>query len=114
MARFRAIVRSQDDDGAAPRVEAAGALPGSQEGVLGDVLGQARIAHDPHRDPEDPPLEALDERRGRVGITRGQAVEQRIVGNHPHGRVTARTAYGIAAIALRERRPVQSLGSRRP
>lgn len=50
----------------APDVVGAGRLPGPQEGLLTDILGEPAIAGDRDRQAEDPALEAADEgHRGR-------------------------------------------------
>jgi hypothetical protein len=58
--------------------------PRPHEGLLGDVLGGAWVPDDRHRQAEHATLEPLDERGGRVGVSRRQACEERIVGDSPH------------------------------
>ena len=58
--------------------------PCPDERLLRHVLGEAAVARDPQREAVDPSLEALDEGRGRVGVSHRQAVEQRVVGDIPH------------------------------
>ena len=66
---------------AAPGVIGRRVPPCPHEGLLGDVLGPARVAHDRQRQAVDAPLEAADE-RGRGGpVARGQARQERIVGD---------------------------------
>src|SRR5262245_18329868 len=83
----RKIPRDREEPGrdrAPAGVVGAGVSPRPHERLLGDVLGRPRVSEDRHGQAEDAALEPLHERRGRVGVPRRQACEQRIVGDSPH------------------------------
>ena len=54
--------------------------PRPQERLLGDVVGERRIARDGEGEPEHLRLEAPHERRRRVGVLDGQPGDERVVG----------------------------------
>ena len=78
------IVSSQPTTLPAPRVVGRGVTPGTEERLLGDVLGGAVVGDDRARQPEDATLEAPDERRRRIRIAGRESGHQRVVRNRPH------------------------------
>ena len=58
-----------------------GVFPGSHEGLLGYVFGQALVAEHVDGHAVDPALEPTHERRAGVGVTNGEPVEQNVVGD---------------------------------
>src|SRR3984893_14262737 len=76
-------------DGAAARVVCGGVAPGPQERLLSDVLGERGVTRDGDRKPEDPALEAPDERSRGLGVAGPEPGKKSVVRNRPHAGSTS-------------------------